>query len=169
MAIGNPLGTIFANIFLDHYETKWLDNCLSTLKPQFYQRYVDNTFLIFKDSAQIKDFYDYVNIQHQSLHFTYEMENDDHLPFIGIDISKYISSYQTGIYHKPTSTDLFTNYSSFLPENYKYSALQTLVHRTLKLCSNFSNITIELDTLQKVFIRNGYPPDEVNKFIKKLI
>ena len=93
---------------------------------------------------------------------------DNHLPFIGIDISKPISSYQTGIYHKPTSIDLFTNYSSFSPKKYKYSALQTLVHRTLKLCLNFSNIITELDKLTTVFIRNGYPPNEVNKFMKNL-
>ena len=29
-----------------------------------------------------------------------------------------------------------------------------------------SNITLELDKLSKIFIRNGYPPDEVNKEIK---
>ena len=33
MAMGNPLGPIFADIFLDHYEKKWLDNCPSTFKP----------------------------------------------------------------------------------------------------------------------------------------
>ena len=37
IAMDNPLGPIFADIFLDYYEKKWLDNCPSTFKPQFYQ------------------------------------------------------------------------------------------------------------------------------------
>ena len=41
-----------------------------------------------------------------------------------------------------------------------------MVHKTLKLCSSFSNITTKLDKLTIVFMRNGYPPDEVNKFMK---
>ena len=85
MAMGNPLDPIFPDIFLDRYDKKRLDNCPFTFKPQFYQRYVDDTFLIFKNKAQIKYFYDYVNMLHPSLHFTYEIEKeDDHLPIIGI-------------------------------------------------------------------------------------
>ena len=33
VAMGSPLGPLFANIFLSHHEQKWLDNCPTQFKP----------------------------------------------------------------------------------------------------------------------------------------
>ena len=41
VAMGNPLGPLFANIFLCHYESSWLN--ASPVKPVMYKRYVDDT------------------------------------------------------------------------------------------------------------------------------
>ncbi len=36
VAMGSPLGPSFANLFLAHHETKWLDDCPVEFKPKFY-------------------------------------------------------------------------------------------------------------------------------------
>ena len=35
-------------LFLVYYESKWLEDCPQQFKPQFYRRYVDDIFLMFK-------------------------------------------------------------------------------------------------------------------------
>ena len=82
--MGNPLGPIFANIFMSAYEQTWLKEAL--VKPLLYRRYVDDTFLIFEPTANIKDFIIFLNSQHPNLRFTYEEEIDGYLPFIRITI-----------------------------------------------------------------------------------
>ena len=47
VAMGSPLGLLFANIFLSHHEKTWLENCPTDFKPHFYRRYVDDSFILF--------------------------------------------------------------------------------------------------------------------------
>jgi hypothetical protein len=45
VAMGSPLGPLFANIFLSFHEKEWLDNCPDSFKPIFFRRYVDDSFV----------------------------------------------------------------------------------------------------------------------------
>ena len=44
VAMGSPLGPLFANIFLSFHEKSWLYNCPSSFKPLMYRRYADDCF-----------------------------------------------------------------------------------------------------------------------------
>ena len=61
VAMGSPLGPTLANIFMCHYEKIWLDNCPESFKPVFYRRYVDDTFLLFRNECHINKFLEYLN------------------------------------------------------------------------------------------------------------
>jgi hypothetical protein len=39
VAMGSPLGPLFANIFLSSHESNWLNNCPVNFKPLLYRRY----------------------------------------------------------------------------------------------------------------------------------
>ena len=56
VAMGLPLGPVLANIFMCHFEEKWVMN--GRVRPILWYRYVDDTFTIFdsKDTA-IEFFY----------------------------------------------------------------------------------------------------------------
>ena len=56
MAMGSALGPTFANAFLCFHEKKWLQDCPPEFKPVFYRRFVDDTFLLFKDPLHIERF-----------------------------------------------------------------------------------------------------------------
>ena len=51
--------------------------------------------------------------------FTYEVENNDKLPFLDILVIREDKEFTTNIYSKPTSSGLYTNFHSFLLESYK--------------------------------------------------
>ena len=42
VAMGSPLGPHLANIFMNHMEKKWLEECPIQFKPVLYRRYVDD-------------------------------------------------------------------------------------------------------------------------------
>ena len=60
-AMGSPLGCSLANVFLCHHEAKWLDNCPQNFKPLLYRRYVDDTFMLFRERSHIPLFLNYLN------------------------------------------------------------------------------------------------------------
>ena len=79
-------------------------------------------------------------------------------------------SFSAGIYHRPTSTELTTHFTSFTSTVYKLSAICSLAHRIIHLSSNYEFITREFNKLaiSQLFLRDGYPSTLVNKTLKKL-
>ena len=73
VAMGSPLGPLFANIFLSFHERTWLADCPHTFKPMFYRRYVDDCFLIFQSKEQVIPCLDYLNSKHPNIQFTHEL------------------------------------------------------------------------------------------------
>ena len=121
VAMGSPLGPLFANIFLSFHESNWLNNCPVNFKPLLYRRYVDDCFLIFQSADHIPQFLSYLNRQHPNIKFTSEVESSSTLPFLDISISRKNGVFETSVYRKPTFTGLFTNFRSFIPFQYKRS------------------------------------------------
>ena len=66
-----------ANAFLCYYENIWLNECPLAFKPLYYRRYVDDTFVIFKQQSHVTQFLDYLNTRHRNINFTYEMEDEN--------------------------------------------------------------------------------------------
>ena len=79
----------------------------------------------------------------------------------------------TSVYRKPTFIGVFTNFESFIPDIYKHGLIETLLHRSFRLFSNFQiilqNFHREIETLMSILKHNSYPHNLVNHFIKKLL
>ena len=56
--MGIPLGPTLANLILCHHETKWQTKftCALEFKPALYRRYIDDTFLLFKNAYILINF-----------------------------------------------------------------------------------------------------------------
>ena len=157
VAMGSPLGPLFANIFMSFHEKTWLDRCPSSFKPLLYRRYVDDCFLLFRSMDHVPLFLDYLNCQHPNISFTSEIEHEGKLPFLDIDISRSSGKFTTSVYRKPTFTGLFTNFQSFIPLTYKRSLVSCLLHRIFNLCSSYENFHAQLEVIRKLFNLNGFP------------
>ena len=165
VAMGSPLGPLLANVFMSHNECIWLANCPSEFKPILYRRYVDDTFVIFRSPEHVTPFLDYLNTRHSNIKFTVEQENNGRLPFLDILINRS-HILETSVFRKPTFTGLYTNFRSFIPEQYKTNLIQTLLSRAYKLCSNYISITSEFDKIKTLLLTNGYPKRLIDKYIR---
>ena len=68
VAMGSPLGPSLANFFLGYLETTFFQSNLYF--PQFYCRYVDDIFAVFKNEQDIDNFFNYINSVHPNMKFT---------------------------------------------------------------------------------------------------
>ena len=92
---------------------------------------MDDTFLLFSTLGHIKKFFKYINSRHENMLFTYEVENNDKLPFLDILVTREDKEFTTNIYRKPTFSGLYTNFHIFLPESYKTDLCFTLLSKNV--------------------------------------
>ena len=97
VAMGSPLGPALANIFVGFYEEKLFSQIS---KPSIYFRYVDDTFAIFHNEEESKNFFNQLNCLQPFLKFTFEKEKNNCLPFLDINVEQTVTSFETSIYKK---------------------------------------------------------------------
>ena len=169
LGMGLPLGPTFANIFMCFHEATWLANCPLDFKPLFYNRYVDDTFLIFKHPSHVGLFFDYLNLQHKSIKFTMELESNNSLSFLDCNVTKSNGRFLTSVYRKSTFTGLSTSFFSFCSFRFKLNGIQTLINRGFRICSTFQTMHSEFEFLRSTFSLNGFPSQLVYTQIKKFL
>ena len=91
------------------------------------------------------------------------------LSFLNIKISRVNNKFVTSVYCKPTFRGVFTNFQSFIRDIYNRGLIETLLHRSFRLCSNYENFHWEIETLKSILKRNSYPHNLVNHCIKKFL
>ena len=154
--MGSPVGPSYANIFLCHFENIWLDSCPPRFKPIFYRRYIDDTFLLFKEESHVQEFLDYMNARHINIKFTSEVQSEGKLAFLDSLILNDGGKFSTSVFRKPTFTGLGLNYLSFCPRIFKINSIKTLLHRAYNICSTYELFDQEIKYLHEYFLKNSY-------------
>ena len=157
--MGLLLGPTFANIFMFAHEEQWMVDCPVSFKPLFYRRYVDDTFVLFRDLSHANLFLNYINSKHDRINFTMECDSDNKLAFLDCKIhrSALSNKFECSVYRKETFSGLGTSYYSFCCFNFKLNGIRTLFSRAYKICSNYSFIHSEFEFLTDYFSSNGFP------------
>ena len=162
VAMGSPLGPRMANTFLCSIEEKLeRDNKL----PEFYRRYVDDTFATMKNVPAAEDFLSTLNSCHPSINFTMELASDNKLPFIGMVVLKQGCKLETSVYRKPTNTGLLLHHQSHVDKRYKKSLLKTMLNRAFHLSSTWESFKSECDHLKVMFTNLKYLDSLINSTI----
>ena len=130
---------------------------------------MDDTFLIFNSPDDVKKFYNYINSRHANMNFTFEIENNNCLPFLDILISRENNRFNTTVYRKPTFSGLYSNFSSFMPMLYKKGLLKTLFHRAFMICCDWDRFHSEVSFLKKTFRKNKFPTNFIEKIIREFL
>ena len=130
MVMGSPLGPVLANIFMCHFEEKWVLDF--NARPSVWFRYVD-TFSLFDSKSTATQFLQYLNNCHANIKFTVEFEENCTIPFLDILIKRHNYTFSTSIYRKKTFTGLYTKWHSFTPRKYKVNLIRTLTSASVRL------------------------------------
>ena len=78
--------TYLAAILFCYHEQILLDNCSIELKTVIYRIYPDDSILLFRSKGHIKKFIQYWNCQHPNMKFTFQADENDTYPFLGINV-----------------------------------------------------------------------------------
>ena len=169
VAMGSPLGPSLANAFLAHYEQVWLDDCPDEFKPVYYKRYVDDIFVLFQSPHHLEKFNEYLNTKHANVKFTSEKEVNGSLLFLDLLISRNKECFTTTVYHKPTFSGVYSNFNSFIADEYKHGLIFTLLFWIFSIVSDFSKFHEEVNYLKDVLKKNSFPTNLVDKCIKMFL
>lgn len=73
--------------------------------PQLYKRYVDDTLARMPSAVAAAEFLSTLNGLHPSLTFTMELPVDNKISFIGIEIVKNGTKFETQVYRNQQTLD----------------------------------------------------------------
>ena len=157
VAMGSSLSGTVANIFMFRFERLALENApANLLLPDIWLRYIDDVLARFKGSIDdATRFMEYLNSLRASIWFSLEVEDQGHIPFLDVGISKATEGVIFKVYRKPTHTGLYLNRSSCHPPGVFKGLVSTLRKRAIDVCSR-QEIKQELDGLKKSFLANGF-------------
>lgn len=163
--MGSPISPILSEIFLQDLENRILTS--SNIKPSIWIRYVDDIFLIWKDSSQeLNDFLKFCNEFHNSIKFTMELEVNDTLQFMDIGISKNGPNLEFKQQYKKIHTDSYLHKTSNHPLIYKENVIKNMYFRMLKL-TDVQYHDQKTNELINLFQNSGYSKQFCLKVIDK--
>ena len=157
VAMGSPLGPALANAFLAHHESVWLEECPLSFAPIFFARYVDDIFVLLRSSDHVAKLAEYLSSKHPNIRFTYELENNNTLPFLDVNVFRDASKFSSSVHRKMTFSGVYSNFSSFMPVTYKRGLVSTLLYRAYMICSSFQTLHNEIENLEKNLLKEWVP------------
>ena len=169
LAVGSPLGSPLANIFMCSFESKWLWDYPNDFKPMFSRRYMDDTFTLFFSSDHADKFKDYFSSKQPNINFSKEKERNGCLSSLDDDIFREKKRFATNVYKKWPSVGVYTNFKSFVPQTYEIGLIKSLLFQCFSLSSDFIKFHHEIDKLNSILYKNSYPRDLADKCIKKIL
>jgi predicted GIY-YIG superfamily endonuclease len=168
VAMGSPLGPLFAIIFMDEFEHKHMER-LKELGVATWMRYVDDIFSLLRDRTCLENILKFINDQHPNIKFTTECEIENKIPFLDTCVTRKPNGFSTKIYHKPTFTGVYLNWTSLTSRKYKISLIYCLCDRIWKICQDPNERDLEFNKLKHTLIKNEYPELVIDKEIEKFI
>ena len=170
VAMGSPLALTLANIFMRHFEEKAFEKYTGP-KPLFYRRFVDDSFVLFKDRTESRPFFEYLNGLHPNIAFTMEDETPEngYFPFLDVKISRNGSKFETRTFYKPTFTGLYTNWYSFTPRRYKLNLVKCLFSRAWNICSNKLLFEEDCQFIVENLVKNQFPEELVKAVLRNFV
>ena len=127
---------------------------------------MDDIFVLFWSPHHLEKFNEYLNTKHANIKFTNEKEVNGSLPFLDVLISRHSKGFTTTVYHKPTFSGVYSNFNSFIADEYKHGLIFTLLFRIFSIVSDFSKLYIEVNYIKGLLKKNSFPTTLVDKCIK---
>ena len=165
VAMGSPLGVLFANFFMGTVEEMVFQD---HPKPRTYCRYVDDTFVIVEDDLELQELRRLFE-EKSGLRFTTEKSVNGSLPFLDVLLRPEGERFSTSVYVKATNTGHCLNGQSECPQRYLETTVGAFVRRALTHCSSWRSTHQELERVSQVLVNNGYSNHLVARISKRIL
>ena len=113
-----------------------------------------------------------MNSRHPKIKFTCEEENNNKISFLDISETRTANKITTSIFRKKKFIGVYLNFHSHLPTDYKKGLIDTLLHRSYNICSEYASFHQEILLSKYVWQKSSFPlffiDKCVNKFLDKL-
>ena len=167
-AMGTAAAPNYANVFMDRFETKVLQNW--PLKPLLWLRFIDDIFMVWTHGEdKLEEFITYLNGIHPTIKFTSE-HSYTNISFLDttVKINEKRELYTT-LYEKPTETHLYLHYSSahYAPSKTKGPYGQFL--RLQRICTYDEDFQENAEKLIKYYKKRDYPEKNIEKTLQKSV
>ena len=165
-AMGTALVPNYANIFMDKFETRALENY--PLKPILWKRFIDDIFMVWTHGEeQLNKFVQYLNNIHPTIKFTHECSKEE-INFLDTTVKILPDrSLYTTLYNKPTDTHLYLHYHSAHPHSVTANGPFGQFLRVRRICTLNSDYQINGQKLIKYYLDRGYPLKPLENHYKK--
>ena len=130
---------------------------------------MDDTFVFFSSRGHVKKFHKHLDSRHENMTFTYEIEQNNCLPFLDVLVTREGKSLSTSLYRKPTLSGLYTNFYSYISDKYKKELIFSLLFRVFKFTVDWNKFHIEVEFLRNSFCKNSYPMHFIDKCIETFL
>ena len=166
VAMESPLGPLLANIFMISLEEKVLPKVSNYLC--YWKRYVDDTYA-YVVPEKIDFILKELNSYHPNIKFTYELEENNKITFLDVLINRIsFNEIETSVYRKESNTDIYINWYSHAPSQWKIGTLRNLITRAKNISSTEDLLNLEIEHLKTVFCNiNDFPKNVVNNIIQQ--
>ncbi|KAL1447597.1 hypothetical protein WDU94_009868 [Cyamophila willieti] len=169
LPMGSPLSPILANIYMNHFENKILQESKLKNNVISWLRYVDDILVIWSSSnRQLENFKNDINKINDNIKFTLEHGGKE-INYLDLTINIENNKLKTKIYRKPTYADAIIPADSFHPWKYKTSAIESFIYRAIKCTTDIEDLKHEIQTIRTIARNNGYKPETVNQIHNKVI
>ena len=150
---GCPMGGPISVVFADIYMCKMEDDVVAPIKPIFYKRYVDDTYIRRKNNTK-DELFEKLNTYHDNIKFMIE---ENPTKFLDTEIVRHNSAIIIKVHTR--SKKFPVHWSSKIPLRYKHNAITGELHRANKIASNFSD---ELKRIKIKYLQAGFPIHIIN-------
>ena len=139
----SPLGPLLANIFM--------------------------TSLVYVNPEKVDFILTKLNSYHPNIQFTFELEKNKQITFLDVLVKRTVANQiETCVHRKETSTNLYINWNSHAPMEWKIRTIKNLVKRAKAACSTTVLLHQEIEHLKAVFTGiNEYPIKTINTIINQ--
>lgn len=170
LAMGSPLSSILAEIYLNDFENKHIMSHTNKFRNSivYYYRYVDDAICLFKgNSRQIDLFTKRLNAIHPKIKFKREIEHENKINYLDLTIHTHENKHQFSVFHKPTQSSQVIHASSNHPISHKLAAFNSFIHRLNKIPMTTENYNKELNIIKYIAQDNGYDSSIIDKINRK--
>ena len=182
-AMGTKCAPPYANLSIGYLEDtklypqlpRYFEISVCELIIRWFLRYIDDGFILWPKTADIKIFFQLLNSLNPYIQFTLEASTKSLRDGIQEQLLAFLDvlvilinhrHFSTDIYYKDTNSHFYLDYHSHHPQHIKDNLPYTLAKKIIVFVSDVDQMNFRLQQMKQWLLKCHYPPKLVKKGIR---